>query len=224
MTIRSRLTKIASSALFAIWRPKLSETVCAPNPRRVERARELVLEPVLLVDGQRLGADLEVRVAVAARRLAASLDHGVRLADLRGLRAHRLERRRLGRTEGDLRAALEVDAEVQALDRDRGDRERDDDAGEGEPDPAHPDVVEPQPARDARAGRAHQPRVVDPAEAREQDEDRARREHRGEHRERGSDQEHEREPAHARRRDREEHQAVIAVTTFASMIVAKPFL
>ena len=30
-TIRSRLTKIASSALFAICRPKLSETFLAPN-------------------------------------------------------------------------------------------------------------------------------------------------------------------------------------------------
>ena len=52
MTIRNSETKIASSALFAIWRPKLSDTVCAPNARRVDRLAQLVLELVLLVDGQ----------------------------------------------------------------------------------------------------------------------------------------------------------------------------
>ena len=84
MTIRRRLTKIASSALLAIWRPKLSETVCAPKAGCVDRVLEILLEAVLLVDRQRLGADLEARV-VTVGRLAAALDHGVRLADVLGL-------------------------------------------------------------------------------------------------------------------------------------------
>ena len=49
------------------------------------------------------------------------------------------------------------------------------------------------------------PRVLEPAEAAEQREDRARRENRGEHRERRADEEHEREAAHARGRDDEQH-------------------
>ena len=54
----------------------------------------------------------------------------------------------------DLRAALEVDAEVQTLDGDREDAEHDGDGGEREPDPAPlaADDVDPLPARDLLGG------------------------------------------------------------------------
>ena len=85
--------------VFAIWRPKLSETVCAPNDGRVDRAREVLLELVLLGDRQRLGADLEARVLGrpidAPRPWMTASAWPISRASL----AHLLERRRLRRAE-----------------------------------------------------------------------------------------------------------------------------
>ena len=88
------------------------------DPERVgfDGLRQVRLELRRLVGRERLGPDLEALV-VAVRRGAAALDDGAPLADAGGLRTHRLERRRRGRRERDLGAALEVDPEVEPADR-----------------------------------------------------------------------------------------------------------
>ena len=70
----------------------------------------------LLGGRQLLQADLEALVPVAVRRFAAPLDDRVAAADRRRLGAHGCQRGRGLRGEGDLHAAFEVDAEVQATD------------------------------------------------------------------------------------------------------------
>ncbi len=100
---------IAKIALFAIWRPKLSETFFGPERRRLHGAREILLQLVLLGDRQGFGADLEARVLALGRR-AAALDDGAGLADRRASCRTSSSEVGLGRPERDLRAALEVDA------------------------------------------------------------------------------------------------------------------
>ena len=191
---------IASSAELAICRPKLSETFFAPNAVGVDRPPPATIcsraDSVLR---QRLGPDLERSCSrrSAPRRAPGSTALPWPIRSASG--THVLERDRLRSLERELRAALEVDAEVEPLDSDRDDRDRHHDAGDREPDPPPADVVDLQPARDAAARRADQPRVVEPAEACEQRQERARREDGGEHRDRGADQEHQGEPADARR-------------------------
>ena len=147
---------------------------------RGEVVLEAAREVVLLRLRQRLRAHLEARVAVAARRLAAPLDDGVPAPDRRHLASHLGQRRRRRCPEGDLRAALEVDAEVQALDGDREHAEDDRHSRDGEPDPAWAAVtdVDSRPAGDRLAGATHEARVVEPAEATEEAEHGARRERR----------------------------------------------
>ena len=79
-----------------------------------------------------LEADLEALVRVGAGRLAAALDDRVAAADRGSLVAHLRQRHRLRRLERDLHAALEVDAEVQSLDRDRDDAQADGDERDDE--------------------------------------------------------------------------------------------
>ena len=66
------------------------------------------------------------------------------------------------------------------------------------------DDVDLLPVRDLLGARAHEPGVVEPAEAAEHAEERARREDGREHRDQRPEQEHEREPLDAAGRDREE--------------------
>src|SRR5207253_2056012 len=103
-----------------------------------------------------------------------SLDDGVAVADRRGLVAYLRDRNGLRRRERDLHAALEVDAEVQALEDQRDDADADRRQGEDEPQPAAPDDVPALPLRDLERARAHEARVVEPLEAGEEAEHRAR--------------------------------------------------
>src|SRR5205814_1889146 len=112
----------------------------------------------LLARRQLAQADLEARVAVCAGDLAAALDDRALLGDLL---ANLAERGRLRRRERDLHAALEVDAEVQALERDRADAQDDRGDREDEPEPPPPRDVDPLPARDLGRGRAHEARVAE---------------------------------------------------------------
>ena len=131
----------------AICRPKLDETFCDRRARsRPKRVLEVARELVLLGRRQRLHPHLEVLVLVAADGLAAALDDGVAWPMLARLGARTsVERDGLRRLERDLRAALEVDAEVQALDAERTDRDRDDRAGDREPEVAAAHEVDLQP-------------------------------------------------------------------------------
>ena len=193
---------IARIAPSAIWRPKLAETLLTlvsawnalfrPSVRRV------------CSSGVEVRADPELPVRPARQRVAGSLDLRAALTGpLRRLGAHLFERGRLRRRQRDLRAALEVDAEVQAVEPDRADREHQDDARHREPAVPQADEVAPDPRRRLALG-AHQARVVEPAEAAEQPEDGARRRDRGQQRHQGSDQQHQREALHACGRDEEE--------------------
>ena len=86
----------------------------------LERARELVL----LGPRQRLRLDLELAVAAVGLG-AAALDDGVAVPTLgRVRRARRSTDVGCGRLEVDLAAALEVDAEVEALDAERDEADR----------------------------------------------------------------------------------------------------
>src|SRR6266851_1250944 len=114
---------------FAIWRPKLDETVVAPGAGGMGR---------------------------------------------RGL-------------ERELRAALEVDAEVESLEDQRAGPEQDDRTGDGEPEIALAHEVDLQPPRGLLALGAHEARVVEPGEAAEQAEHRARGADRGDQRDHRAD-------------------------------------
>ena len=121
--------------------------------------------------------------------------------DLRDL----ARRVRLAGLERDLRAALEVDAEVEPVDTERDHAGEDDGARDAEPPVAAPDEVELEPLRGLLALRAHEARVVEPLEAAEKTEQRARRRDGGEQRDRRPDQEHEGEALHVRDGDQEDH-------------------
>ena len=62
---------------FAIWRPKLDETVVAPGRRRLQLVLEGAGDLRQLVAAQRLRPDLEGLVLVAVHRRPAPLDDGV---------------------------------------------------------------------------------------------------------------------------------------------------
>ena len=187
----------------AIWRPKLEETLCTLDSASKARLRACVRRGLLL-RRQLLGLDLEAAVLLDADLLAAADDLRSALAERRGLRANVLERDGLGCRERDLRPALEVDAEIEALDRDRAERDQEHDARDREPAVPKADEVAPDPGGRLALG-PHQSRVVEPLEAAEQAEDRARRRDRGQQRHQRSDQEHEREALDSCRRDEEEH-------------------
>src|SRR5207245_8222680 len=113
-----------------------------------------------------------------------TLHDGVRAVDLGGDRANLLRVVRLVRLERDLRAALEVDAEVQAARAERGGACDDDRAGDRKPEIAPLHEVDLEPLRGLLALRAHEARVAEPAEAAEQAEQGAGRGDRGEQRDR----------------------------------------
>jgi hypothetical protein len=173
--------------------------------RRAELRLELV--PQLPTDrrGERLGPELEALVLPVGRG-AAALDDRLRQArvDALGVAAHVVHELRLRRLERDLRPALEVDAEVQAAHAERDDRNRDHAARDREPEPALAHEVDLEPAPVLLALRAHERRVLEPAEAGEQSQHRASREHGCDQRDRRTDEEHEREALDPRRRDEEQ--------------------
>jgi hypothetical protein len=164
----------------------------------------LAARALLLLPRERLALELELGVALVAGALADALEDRVPLADPLRLGSHVLERDRLGRRERDLRAALEVDPEVQAADAEREHGDHEHGARDREPDPALADVVVTDPVRDLHAGRAHEARAVEPAEAGEEPEHRARREDGGDERHRRPDEQHQREAADAGGREREQ--------------------
>ena len=177
------------------------------------RAGRVGLEPVLegscdlrqLRPTQRLRPDLEGLV-LAVRPSTATLDDRVavtlgtqNLTDVAGRVRH-------GRLEGQLAPALEVDAEVEAPHTQRACAQQDDRAGDREPEVALAHEVDLQPLGGLLALRTHEPWLVEPVEAGEQPEHRARGADRGDQRDHGADQEHEGEALHLRRRDCEQHQ------------------
>src|SRR5205085_3805695 len=101
--------------------------------------------PALRALGQRLRPDLELLVRIAVAR-AAPLHDGVAVTDRRHLAPDLRERLVLRRLERDLRAALEVDPEVQAPDAERGGPDHDDHARDREPEVAPAHEVDLQPA------------------------------------------------------------------------------
>src|SRR5215216_5438087 len=126
--------------------------------RDVVDAEDRRLEPVLQLGGdlrllglrQLFRPDLEARV-LPVGRLSAPLDDRVALAELARSAAHLLERLGLLRREVDLRAALEVDAEIQAADGERADSDRHDGGRDPEPDVALAHEVDLQPLRSLRS-------------------------------------------------------------------------
>src|SRR5207244_2744044 len=120
-------------------------------PVRLDVVLERVVEPALLGARQLLQPDLEVLVLVAVLRGAAALDDGVLLVpDQLRLVAYLLERRELLRLERDLDAALEVDAQIEATGHERDDADQNDGARDREPQVAAAHEVDLQ-----------QPHVVD---------------------------------------------------------------
>ncbi len=195
---------IARIAERAIWRPKLDDTFLTPNASALHGLLQIRLELRRLVGRERLGADLEALV-VAVRRGPATLDLTAFACPTRAACcANRLERGRRGRLEGDLRAALEVDPEVEPADPEREHRDRDHGGRDPEPEPPATDEVDLQPGRDAAAGGADHSGVLEELRAGEQREERPGGEHGRQHRDRGTDQEHQGESAHRRRGDREQ--------------------
>src|SRR5207253_5496049 len=123
-------------------------------------------------------ADLPVfEVAVDALPLA--LDDGVGLPLAGHEPLHLALRVRLVRLESELRPALEVDPEVEALRGERDHAGEDDGARDREPQLALPHEVDLEPPRRLLAPGAHEARAVEPAEAAEQAEHRAGRHDRG---------------------------------------------
>src|SRR4029079_1263422 len=136
-------------------------------------------------------AQLEALVLIAAYSPTATLDNRL-LAEPGRLRADRRQRGGLRRRERDLRAALEVDPEIEALHGKRADRDHDDRARDREPEVALAHEVDLQPAPALLAARAHEARVLEPAEAGEQSEHRARGRDGGDQRDDGADHQHQR--------------------------------
>src|ERR671910_672513 len=167
---------------------------------RGDRARDLPDSCRL----QRLGSHGELVEASAGRLVPSSLDDRIRLAELAHLCAHGRRVDRLLGCELDLRAAAEVDPQVQPFEDQGADRQRDQDTRDREPDPPLADRVEHLPARHLLLLGTHETRVVEPAETGQEPEERPRREDGGEDRDDGAQQEHEGEPAHPTRRDREQ--------------------
>ena len=135
---------IARIAARAICRPKLDETVVAPGAVVVagpQRARDLRQ----LVAAERFRPDLEALVAASAGGRPAPLDDGVGIA----LRAHHLAnvsgRVRHGRLEAQLRAALEVDTEIEPAYAERDGADEDDHGRDPEPDITAAHEVDLQP-------------------------------------------------------------------------------
>src|SRR5207253_217787 len=117
------------------------------------------LELVQLRIGEGLVADLEA-LELAARGLAAAPLHDrARVVDELELGADAGDVLRLRGHERDLRAALEVDAEVQALDAERDRADENDHAREREPELALAHVVELEPLPALLRAGAHQLRV-----------------------------------------------------------------
>ena len=113
---------------------------------------------------------------------------------------------RLRSLERELAPALEVDTEVQALDGERRDPDQDHSARDGEPVLRPPDEVDTLPRGDLLRARAHERRVVEPAEAGEDAKKGARHGNGRHHRDQRSDDEHESEALHAAGGDREENE------------------
>ena len=106
---------IARIAQRAICSPKLAETFLMPVTSALERRSRSFVSCVCSVRSSDSVLDLERRVAVLAAALADTLHLRVPWPMPRRL-AHVLDRRRLRRRQRHLRAALEVDAEVETLD------------------------------------------------------------------------------------------------------------
>ena len=155
---------------------------------------------VLLLPRQRFRAHLPV-LEIAVHAFPLALDDGVGLALARHDLLHLCLRVRLVRLEGELRPALEIDAEIEPL---RGERDHaceDDGARYREPQLALSHEVDLEPLRRLLALGTHEARAVEPAEAAEQAEHRARRDDRGEQRDHGADQQHQGEALHVGDRD-----------------------
>ena len=153
---------------------------------------------------QRLRPDLEALVPSPLFGDSAALDDRVRCPIAAACGDARRRSASPRRLERDLRAALEVDPEVQALDAERDGADHDDRSGDREPEVAAAHEVDLEPLRGLLALRAHEARVVEPAEAGEQAEHRARGGDGRDQRDHGADQEHQREALHLRGRDGEE--------------------
>ena len=147
--IRSIEKRIARIAERAIWRPKLDETFLIPNGGRVRLRLQRLLDLALLRrrratscgPGSSCSSSPPLTVAPRPWRTASPWPIAFRpgRARRRATSARRLER--------DLRAALEVDAEVEPADAERDDADQDHDARDREPEvpPAH--EVDLQPLR-----------------------------------------------------------------------------
>src|SRR2546430_1132716 len=183
---RIRRQMIAVVRSVAILGPNRPGDVFPPASRGAELVLEVLLQVVLVGSVERLRADLPV-LEVAVDGLALALDDGVGLALLRHERLNLPLRVRLARLELELRPALEVDPEIEALGAERDQAGDDHGARDREPQLLLAHVVDLQPLRRLLALRAHEARAVEPLEAAEQAEHRARGDHRREQRDHGAD-------------------------------------
>ena len=129
------------SAFFRIDPAEARGDVLEAEVLGAEVALERRLEVALLGAVERLGAQREALVA-AVRLRASALDDRVAQAELRRLVAHVFDRDGLRGVEGRLAAAAEVDPEVQALDRQRGQADHHHGSRDAEPELALPDEVD----------------------------------------------------------------------------------
>ena len=198
--------------------------VLHPERLGLHGVREVRLEPLHLTRRQRLGANREAAVRVSAGRGAAALDLRARLADPCRLVAHLVERdrRAASRTRSGVPPSKSI-PRFRPLTAIAPMRDHDD-PGDREPRVPAADEVELQPARDPPPAVPITRGLSKQLHAREEGEERPRREDGRQQRDAGAEEQHEREAAHAGVATANSTSAVIAVTTFASTMVAKPFV
>src|SRR5256886_1821303 len=183
-------TMSAKAKSLSVWPPRIRRQMIGSSVMNVVASERLTVSHsetfAMVANGDRLRSALPVLGAVVAG-VARGLDHGVWLALARHERLNVLLRVRLARLELELHAALEVDPEIEALGAQRDQAGDDHGARDREPQLALPHVVDLQPLRRLLALRAHEARAVEPLEAAEQAEHRARGDHRREQRDHGAD-------------------------------------